>query len=435
MGQDVNYDETAVPPYELPELMRFADGRPVRSPDDWPERRREILGVFASEMFGQEPPAPKIMKSELVEEGPTAAGLGIRRQYRVWFREGRSGPWLDWIVIIPNRIRGCEPKMEGGRIVCENGAQVPVALFLNYGGNHTLMDDPEIVVPTNVWYCSSASRKNGTFALHPDRRGSLRKTGNRYAFPLEDFIARGIAVMSCCQAQVSPDIEPGKGDTLDMAWRGVFDLWGARDESRDDNPTTLGAWAWALSRGLDLAERIPEIDASRSLVTGCSRLGKAALLAAARDERFAVCVPCQTGGGGAPLAKRFFGENPATEVKMFPHWYCRAYAKYAGKESTMSFDQHWLLAAVAPRALLVEGFGQPWFDTKGEFLACRAASPAWELHGIPGLPDGDFPEPYDLSLVGPNLGYVRRGGAHGLSGIDWAWALAFAERAFENASR
>ncbi|MBR4613625.1 MAG: hypothetical protein IKO40_13025, partial [Kiritimatiellae bacterium] len=109
----VNYDETAVPPYELPELMRFADGRPVRSPADWPERRREILGVFASEMFGQEPPAPKIVKSELIEEGPTAAGLGIRRQYRVWFREGRSGPFLDWLVVIPNRIRGCEPKMEG----------------------------------------------------------------------------------------------------------------------------------------------------------------------------------------------------------------------------------------------------------------------------------------------------------------------------------
>ena len=435
MGQEVNYDETAIPPYDLPELLRFADGRSVRSVSEWPERRREILGVFAREMYGREPPAPEALECELVEEGPTAAGLGIRRQYRMWFRADRSGPWLDWLVVIPNRICGEKPEDRNGRIVCENTEKVPVALFLNYGGNHTLMDDPEIVIPTNVWYCSSASRRNGTFALHPDRRASLRKTTARYSFPLEMFLARGFAVMGCCYCQISPDIEVGAGDPLDLAWTGVFDLWGPRDPEDESAPGSLGAWAWALSRGLDLAERIAEIDASRSLVTGCSRLGKAALLAAARDERFAVCVPCQTGGGGAPLAKRFFGENPATEVKMFPHWYCRAYAKYAGKESTMSFDQHWLLAAVAPRALLVEGFGQPWFDTKGEFLACRAASPAWELHGIPGLPDGDFPEPYDLSLVGPNLGYVRRGGAHGLSGIDWAWALAFAERAFENASR
>ena len=43
-----------------------------------------------------------------------------------------------------------------------------------------------------------------------------------------------------------------------------------------------------------------EVDAKRSVVTGYSRLGKAALIAAARDERFAVCVPNQTGGGLRP---------------------------------------------------------------------------------------------------------------------------------------
>ena len=429
-AKPVNYNEAAVPPYELPELMRFADGRPVLSASDWPERRREILGVFAREMFGQEPPAPQTLKLELIEEGATAAGLGIRRQYRMRFREVHAGPWLDWLVVIPNRIRGENPEIRNGRVVCENPAPVPVALFLNYGGNHTLMDDPEIIVPTNVWYCSSASRKNGTFALHPDRRAFLRRTGYRYAFPLEEFLSRGVAVMSCCQAQVSPDIEPSNGDTIDMAWHGVFDLWGPRDETRDDNPTTLGAWAWALSRGLDLAEKIPEIDASRSLVTGCSRLGKAALIAGARDERFAVVVPNQTGGGGAPLAKRYFGEPVATETVAFPHWFCPAYRKYADNEAALPFDQHWLLACVAPRALLVEGFGLPWFDPLGEFLSCRAASPAWELHGLPGLPPGDFPSPYDTSRIGMRLGYVRRGGAHGLSALDWHWALDFAEQAF-----
>ena len=67
---------------------------------------------------------------------------------------------------------------------------------------------------------------------------------------------------------------------------------------------------------------------------------------------------------------------------------------------------------------------------KGEWLSCRAASPAWELFGLPGLPSGDYPEPFDTSRVGPRLGYVHRGGAHGQSALDWAWALDFAERAF-----
>jgi len=114
-----------------------------------------------------------------------------------------------------------------------------------------------------------------------------------------------------------------------------------------------------------------------SIVTGCSRLGKAALLAAARDERFAVCVPVQCGGGGATLAKRDFGENISTEIRMFRHWYCKAYDKYAvNPAKLLTFDQHLLLAAVAPRKLLIAGFDNPWFDTEGEYLACKAASPA-----------------------------------------------------------
>ena len=93
----------------------------------------------------------------------------------------------------------------------------------------------------------------------------------------------------------------------------------------------------------------------------------------------------------------------------------------------MKFDQHLLLASIAPRALLVEGFGDNWFDTKGEYLACRAASPAWTFLGKEGLPEGDFPANYDTSRIGPSLGYVRRGGAHGISGSDWQWTLDFAD--------
>ena len=95
----------------------------------------------------------------------------------------------------------------------------------------------------------------------------------------------------------------------------------------------------------------------------------------------------------------------------------------------MPFDQHWLLACVAPRALLVEGFDEDWFDTKGEYLACRAASPVWKMLCGKGLPEGDFPPNYSTALIGERLGYVRRGGAHGISGHDWKWMLDFADRA------
>jgi hypothetical protein len=214
-----------------------------------------------------------------------------------------------------------------------------------------------------------------------------------------------------------------------FAYTGVFSLWGERDVRRTDNITALGAWAWALSRGLDLAGRVPGIDARRNVVTGCSRLAKAALLAAARDDRFSVCVPVQTGGGGCPLAKRDYGENTSTENRWFPHWYCDAYAKYSLEPwKTMPFDQHLLLAAIAPRALLVCGFNAKWFDTEGEYLAVKAASPAWRLHGDEGMPDVAWPDDFDTSAIGARLGYVRRSEGHGISGYDWKWMLDFADR-------
>ena len=154
--------------------------------------------------------------------------------------------------------------------------------------------------------------------------------------------------MSACYCEMSPDVDVRQGDDEAFAYTGLFELWPKRDPDATDNITAIGAWAWGLSRGLDLAFTIPEIDAAKSVATGCSRLAKTPLLACSRDERFAVCVPNQTGGGGVPLAKRDYGENVSTANRAFTHWYCTAYAKYAKEpHKTLTFDQHLLLACVA----------------------------------------------------------------------------------------
>ena len=373
--REPNWDRSKIGAYELEDPLTFLDGRKVASAADWAARRREILGVFAREMYGAEPPAPETVKAEIATNCVTCAGFAVRRRYRMSFRADGSGPSFDWDVWLPRHAKG----------------RVPVILWLNYDGSQDLID----------------TRQN------PD--------GNTI-FPVGMLMAKGYAVMTARYTDVSPD-ESG------AAYTGVFALWGERDERRTDNTTSLGAWAWALCRGLDLAERIPEIDATRNIVTGYSRLAKAALIAAARDERFRVCVPVQTGGGGCPLAKRDFGENVSTENRMFPHWFCPAYAKYAADPAKLlTFDQHLFLACVAPRALLVAGFDEPWFDTEGEYLAVKAASPVWELLGRAGLPKGAFPPDFDTSAVGPDLGYVRRSEGHGISAYDWMWMLGFAER-------
>ena len=409
---EVNYDPKIIAPYTLEDPLTFLSGRKVSSPGQWPARRREILDIFAREMFGKEPPAPECVKIELIEEKEGAlAGFAVRSQYRMWFKPDKSGPCLDFLVLRP---RYCTGKAR------------PV-IFLNYDGNHELIPDKEVIIPEGMWshYMEDhqVSKKRGT-QCDPNQDSVL---------PVGMLLNSGFAVISCCYCQVSPDPLHTEKDARfrqdPFAYTKIFELWGKQDESRTDNTTALGAWAWALSRGLDLAETIPQLDAKRSIVTGYSRLGKAALLAAARDERFAVCVPVQCGGGGAALAKRDFGENISTEIRMFRHWYCKAYDKYAADPAKLlTFDQHLLLAAVAPRKLLIAGFDNPWFDTEGEYLACKAASSAWKICGKAPFPEVPFPGDFDTSAIGQDLGYYRRSEGHGIAYFDWLQLIRFANK-------
>lgn len=414
--QEANYDESKIAPYTLEDPLEFLNGSKVRTAEDWKVRRQEILSIFAKEMYGQEPPRPEALVTELVDEKVSVAGFALRRRYRMWFKADKTGPCINWIVWIPK----------------SRTKPSPVILFLNYRGNHELVFDRDIEIPSK-WCRNDKSVKNNR--ADGCSRGKMQNPNSDTVFPLQTIIARGYAVMSACYSEVSPDPVIGEKNPAfsqdPFAYTGVFSLWGKRDPNRTDNTTSLGAWAWALSRGLDLASSIKEIDAEKSVVTGCSRLGKAALIAGARDERFAVTVPNQTGGGGVPLAKRDFGENVSTENRYFTHWYCRAYAKYAEKPwKSLPFDQHMFIACIAPRALLVQGFNEAWFDTKGEYLAVKAASPVWKFLGKSPMPDVPWPDNYDTSAIGRHLGYVRRDQAHGISGYDWMWLLDFADGVF-----
>lgn len=415
--KEANYDASKIAPYTLEDPLEFVDGTKVATPADWARRRREILEIFAREMYGAEPPKPEALVTELVDRKVSVAGYAVRHRYRMWFKADKTGPCISWVVWTPRFAK--KPS--------------PVISFLNYRGNHELVCDGDIEVQQG--WCRNGKFVKNNRAIE-QIRGRQQNQNEDSVFPLQTIIARGYAVMSACYAEISPDPsrhekEPEFRQEV-FAYTGVFDLWPKRDPSRSDNITSLGAWAWVLSRGLDLAERIETIDAKKSVVTGCSRLGKAALIAAARDERFAVCVPNQTGGGGVPLAKRDYGENISTENRAFTHWYCTAYAKYAEAPwKTMKFDQHLFISAIAPRALLVQGFGSRWFDTEGEYLSVKAASPVWKFLGKSGMPDVAWPDDFDTSAIGKDLGYVRRSQNHGISAYDWMWLMDFADGVFK----
>ena len=403
-----NKEESGVKPYTLENPLEG-----VAEPSLWPERRAEILETFQREMYGRIP-APLPFTLESLEEGETLGGAGWRRQVRMWFRPDKTGPHIDWMIVTPSGAEG----------------PVPAVMTLNYYGNHTLLPDPEILVP-DCWLDDSERFAVRNNRATPERRGILAEPSPDNCYLTGEIVKRGYAFVTACYGDISPDPDD-RVEQKTLPYTGVFDLWEPRDPARTDNTTALAAWAWALMRGMDMLVFDSKIDADRVVVTGSSRLGKAALIAAAFDDRFPVAVVNQTGGGGVPLAKRTFGETVGSEVASFTHWYCAAYAKYEGVETTLPFDQHLLVSCIAPRALLVEGFNNPWFDTYGEYLCLQAASPVWRFLGGEGLPDVPWPADLATEAIGRDLGYVRRSGGHGFSVADWGWLLDFADRAFSS---
>lgn len=178
----------------------------------------------------------------------------------------------------------------------------------------------------------------------------------------------------------------------------------------------LAAWAWAYHRVVDALCGIDWIDPTRIAVVGHSRGGKAALLAGATDERIALTSANNSGAGGAGCF-RWLGpgaETLADVVTGFPHWFGPQLARYAGREAELPFDQHFLKALVAPRALLTtEALADHWANPQGSWQTHRAARAVFELLG-----------------VAEQLAIVFRDGGHAHNLADWNCLLDFADGVF-----
>ena len=142
---------------------------------------------------------------------------------------------------------------------------------------------------------------------------------------------------------------------------------------------------------MDWLETEPLADKKHVAVVGVSSLGKAALWAGATDRRFAMTCASGSGTAGAKLNRiKLKDAETLCQVARFRHWFCRNFDKWAGKEWTAPFDQHWLLSLIAPRLLcVVSAKGNPESGPEGERCAAQLSSPAWELYGKKGMtPDG-----------------------------------------------
>jgi len=383
-------DEAQVPPYELPDPLLRADGSRVTTAAEWRDRRREILALFAEQIYGQTPALAVEATTSIVEaDAPALGGAGVRRQTRLRLLVERRPIEVDLLDYRPARA----PR------------PTPAIIAPNFHGNHTVDVDPAVRI-------SERARHH-----RPDLPSARGIVAHR--LPLTALVARGFRCVTFYYGDVVADAGDLGGESP-LFPRGC----GGREPSEWG---AIGAWAWGTSRVLDYLWNDTGVDRDRMVLAGHSRLGKAALWAAAQDERVAAVFANNSGCTGAAIARRCFGETIASINSLFPHWFCRNYHAYAGREPELPVDQHQLIAAIAPRQVYIASAAEDlWADPHGEFLGALHAGPVYRLLGSEGLIETDWPPAGESS---GGVGYHLRAGGHDLLASDWDRFLDFVTRA------
>ena len=387
---DLNEDGSKVPEYTLPPLLRTVGGDPIGSAEQWEQNRPALLSQFSEHIYGVTPTVELPVTSRVVESSDLALdGRAIRQQVEL----NLAGEKIHVLMYTPAK------------------AQVPVPAFLalNFRGNHTIGDDPAVLLPES-WVPMDEEHGVMSHAATDANRG---QRSSRY--PLETIIDRGYGFVTAYYGDFYADHRDGNlaGIYKQLEIPGQQSAWGA-----------VGVWAWGLSRILDYLETDERVDASRIVALGHSRLGKAALWAGAQDQRFFAVISNNSGAVGAAISRRRFGETVKLITAFYPHWFTESFEDYAGLEDSLPVDQHQLIALIAPRPVYVASASKDhWADPRGEFLATAEAARVYQLYGIDTDEFVESPSPG--GAISGSVSYHLREGGHDMVAFGWAHFLDF----------
>jgi len=388
-----NYDESKVPDYVLPDLLTCIDGTKVTTIEQWEQKRRpELLDMFFDQVYGYTPDGNVDVSYEVLAEKDDALdGLATAQQVMFTFSgEGKEVKALALVYI---------PKYRQGT--------VPVFIGYNFQGNHN--------TTTDEWVLYSPY-----FDRLTDRDNPLLGRGAQVErWPVKSIISRGYALVTMCYHDIYPDNVSGASQSVTTLL--------PQTANANSRWQAIGAWAWGSSRIADWVVKQPWANPEQLTVIGHSRQGKAAIWAGVQDTRFKVVISNDSGCGGAALSKRAFGETIDAITSSFPHWFCRNFSSYANREQDLPFDQHELLALVAPRHLYVASASEDsWSDPRGEYLSAYYASPVFELYGMTGLTSPDMPEVEQP--ISNDIGHHIRKGTHNMLLYDWTRYMDFCDK-------
>ena len=203
------------------------------------------------------------------------------------------------------------------------------------------------------------------------------------ALPRQLFEDRPIATMNFHEKQVNDYGQWGKHHE-----RGEHNFDRLYPDLKDNG--AYSEWAWGFSRLIDglelLGPEVTKIDTKHIGVTGCSYAGKMALYCGAFDERVALTIAQEPGGGGAAAWRYSHLQDSVENLdKTDYHWFLESQLENFHGDSVyqLPYDQHELCALVCPRALLL--LGNPdykWLADDAMLVSAQAAKKVWERFGI-----------------------------------------------------
>ncbi|MFV0379571.1 MAG: hypothetical protein ACK5KQ_01920 [Anaerorhabdus sp.] len=339
----------------LPNILQFKNGDTVDTVEEMELRKTEIVELFKENVYGEVPNYAYELSYNVIEEDKSAInGLATRKQVEITIttKLGKSSATL--LMYIPNNI--------------ETAATF---LALNVGGNLTVYNDDKIIATD----------------LIDDKKVDELRGSKSDRWPVEKIINSGyiFTTIHC------DDFAPNNSD-YNSRWIKIFG-----GDSKTEEFKTIAAWSFGLSKTIDYLVTEKSVDAEKIMTVGHSRFAKASLWAAAQDERIAVAFANSSGTVGSSLSRENTGEPVSAINFLFKNWFVDKFDEYSKNEESMEFDQHMLLAAIAPRKVyLSNGTIDFWADPVGEYESLKLAASALNIYGYNSTlakekPGADYP--------------------------------------------
>jgi hypothetical protein len=430
---------------EMPDALTMNDGSKVTTPEQFKQRQKEIRETLEYYHVGRLPPAPgnvkgKVTQSEVVTIPALdipGATVDLKVRYRLIHLT--FGPdeklFLDVGILTPE---GAGPVPA----VIQPGGEPP-------GGPRlpTLAKGPmegrglDILLPPEIALAGAGAGPGGPGGGAGGPPGAGRPPGGLPGGPggpggRPGGGFGGPATAQSLAARVAQVLNHGYGyitfNTNDCAEDTTLRLADGSFAFRTTRffPAypgydwgIIGGWVWGTMRVVDYLQDDALVDKTKIIITGTSRIGKAAMISGAFDARIAMVAPGASSGGGTPAYRHSGGattqqpsrggkEGLTLMIMKYGDQFSPNLHQFWGQPDKLPYDAHWFLALTAPRPfIMLEG-------TKDQNVVHNGIKQTWIA----------AQSSYALLGASDKLGVWWSDRPHGFGDTDWDGLLSFADK-------